>query len=281
MGLFATKQEKLNKRMFKAIRARSLEKLQAALDEGADVNAYDEKYDMSPLYSAVTRVFEPAVLLLLVKKADPDFARSSGHSCLMEAAYDGSYRIAVELLDAGAQLETKDKPYGRTALHNAALRGRGDVARMLIQRGANVAATDNRMNTPADLADKDHPRVADMIRGKTRAEEEAPAASAAGTEGWHLTAPDEVCNVSIRAGIGYRLTEIFNFTSQTYTRIAQNTASGQESQSLKFFDEFKDAAVLGRARAALAQLGGRAVEQTGALNKPVMAAPQTMPKGSL
>jgi hypothetical protein len=127
------------------------------------------------------------------------------------------------------------------------------------------------MNTPADLADKEYPRLADMIRGKQP--DDFRKASEMPPEGWQLTAKDEVSSVVEKAGIGYRLTEIFNFGSGIYTRIARNITTGAESQSLRFFDEFTDHAAIDRAREALVRLGGEAAPSN-KLDKPALTRPQ-------
>src|SRR5262249_55210207 len=139
-------------------------------------------------------------------------------------------------------------------------------------KGADTEAADNRMNTPADAAQTHYPRVAELIR-KHGAKKQQPADEPVRAEGWRLTASDEVSNVTEKAGIGYRLTEIFNFGSGIYTRFAHNIQTGAESQSLRFFDEFTDPAALNRAREALTRLGGEAAEGASRkLDKPSLPA---------
>ncbi|MBI1214270.1 MAG: hypothetical protein GC185_00460 [Alphaproteobacteria bacterium] len=278
MPLFGTKQERLNKRLFKALRNDKLERVKKLLAEGADVNAYDDYRDSTPLYTATDWSFPEAAQLLLEKGADAHFAKKgSGYTVLMKAAYIGDTQLVEALLAKGVDIEARDDD-GRTALHKAASNGDGDMVKLLLKHGADRNATDKRMNTPADVASKYYPRVAELIRGETRQPvEPLPAAIEAVPdkgEGWRLTAKDEVANVSLKSEIGYRLTEVFNFTSGTYMRIAQNLETGAESQSLKFFDEFADAAAIERARAALAHLGGTAKGAGEKLDKPSMPAPR-------
>lgn len=269
MGLFSTKQESLNTRLIRAIKSRNLEKMETLIASGANVNAMRKDYGWSALYQATTNEFSAGALLLLEKGADPNIGYGD-RSALMEASYDGSYSIAEALLKKGATVDDTDA-YGDTAMHKAAKRGRANIIRLLESYGANKGATNNRMETPADLASKEFPRVADMLMGRERppssSEDDAPKTPAPAVQeqerqdqdGWRLTAQDEVAHVTVRAEIGYRLTEIFNFTTQTYTRLAQNMATGAESQSLKFFDECGDSVLLRRAETALTQLGGRTV----------------------
>lgn len=273
MGIFGKpSQASLQKRLMKAVENRNLKRMQQAVEMGADVqlgrigaeNAYN-----TPLYSASYRAFTEGVRWLLEQGADPHAKRTSdGHTAMMEAASDGSYEIVSMLIDAGADVNAVRTDDGMTALHFAARRGRGDVAKLLMTKGANVDAVDQRMNTPADLADKEYPRIADMIRGKER----PPERQEINTDGWHLTAPDEVAHVSDKAAIGYRLTEIFNFSGGVYTRIARNLETGAESQTMRLFAEFTDNTMLFEAQKYLEAKGGRmpADRLIGGLDKPIL-----------
>lgn len=263
MGFFPTEQERWQKRLDKARESGNLEKMRAAIAAGADANHNDGDL----LYMAAYGGFVEGVELLLGQGANPNAKISSGHSALMEAARDGNTRIVQLLLDAGADIHAKQDD-GRTALHHAAERGRGATIRLLLDRGADPMATDNKMNTAADVAEKEHPRVADLIRGKQPVDFRKLAEQP--TERWHLTAKDEVSAVTEKPAIGYRLTEIFNFGAGTYTRIAHNMKTGAESQSLRFMDEFTNRAALDNARAMLVKLGGMAApDDLAKLPKPV------------
>jgi len=249
MSFFKTRDEKLSRRAFKAADAGNMNKLEQALIEGADIEAQN-RYGSTLLFFAVRRKDARAAKLLIAYGADVNFERRDAHSCLMEAAEDGSYDIAKMLLERGANIHATDGDKN-TALHLAAQYGRGDTVKLLLANGADASAVNARMNTAADLADKDHPRLADFIRGKKS--DETPAVKPAG---WHLTAPDEVCSIAEKAEIGYRLTEIFNFGAGIYTRIAHNLQSGAESQSVRFFDEFTNRAAIDAAQKAFVELGG-------------------------
>jgi hypothetical protein len=260
MGLFRSEQAALQRRLRKACENRNLEKMRAALDAGAPPKG---------LGDTCYRGFTNGVRLLLQHHADPNDTDGYTWPPLTRAANDGYLEIAQLLLEAGAKIDAADRS-GETALHRAAARGQGALVKLLLEKGADPALTDHRMNTPADAAQKDHPRLADLIRGKVPPTE-TPAADvpgapvlAAPVTGWHLTAPDEVSSVAEKPAIGYSVTEIFNFGAGIYTRIARNLSSGGESQSVRFFDEFLDRTPLERARAALVKLGGDAASGAGA-----------------
>lgn len=273
MGIFGKPSlASLQKRLMKAVENRDLNRMKQAVEMGADIrmgHIGSERAYNTPLYFAAYRTFAEGVEWLLQQGADPHVKRDDdGHTPMMEAASDGSYEIVDMLINAGADVNAVRSDDGLTALHFAARRGRGDIARLLISKGANIDAADQRMNTPADLADKEYPRVADMIRGKAR----PPERQELDTDGWHLTALDEVAHVSDKAAIGYRLTEIFNFKGGVYTRIARNMETGAESQTLRLFDEFGDNTLLVEAQKQLEAKGGEmpAARSIGGLDKPVL-----------
>lgn len=52
------------------------------------------------------------------------------------------------LLDNGADINARDDRFGKSALHQAVVRGRDEVVQLLLQRGAEVAARDHAGMTP-------------------------------------------------------------------------------------------------------------------------------------
>ena len=74
-------------------------------------------------------------------------------------------------LAAGTDVNAKGKN-GWTSLHRAAIYGRKEIVELLIAKGADVNAKDNRLRkTPLDLADNEGQKeIADLLRkhgGKT------------------------------------------------------------------------------------------------------------------
>lgn len=247
--------ETLTKRLYKAIENQDLEKMRALIDAGADVNALGKNNSayFTPLYSCAYRGFASGLELLLSHGAKLGPARANdGHTALMEAARDGSYAAVKKLIDAGADIHAANTEDGKTALHLAAGAGRGDVVKLLLRHGADLYAQDSRMNTAADLADKDHARLADYLRAQMAPQQE----KAETPQGWHLTASDEVSHIEDKPAISYRITGIFNFGAGVYTRIARNLATDHESQSMRMFDEMQGSALLAQAAEMYGRLGG-------------------------
>jgi len=264
-----------------------IDKVREAIEAGADVNAtYKGEYERrAMLFWAADRGRADVVELLLQKGAAPEgdnadntplmravgtgnldavkalLAGGATPNCqgryrelpLLSAAHQGSGNIMQALVEGGADVNRKGSD-GNTALHIVAAKGHANLVKYLLDHGADASLANANMNTPADVAEKDFPRIADMIRGTVPpVEPPAPKADAS----WSLTEPDEVARVKDKALIGYRVTEIFNFSSRLYTQISQNLKTGAESQSVKGFAELGDGSAVEAAQEALVKLGGK------------------------
>ena len=88
-----------------------------------------------------------AVQKVLKAGANPN-ARSGGDHALFVAATRGDTMSIRLLLDAGALIDLKTRIAERTALHQAVLKSKIDVMKMLIYRGADVNAKNKFGRTP-------------------------------------------------------------------------------------------------------------------------------------
>jgi hypothetical protein len=289
MGLFRTKQQRLDERLWGACAAGKLSKVEQLLAEGANANFKDGAYS-SPLFIATHEGKTEIVKLLLSKGADIHRVDYEGQTLLITACQRGRKDLALMfiqqgcditaknhngvtashyaaeqygsefesvvhmLLEKGADMRAKTND-GRTVLHSAAASGRFNIVTMLLAKGADANAMDNRGNKPEDLAKANaHVGTANFLNNRT-----APAPAAVDVkDGWQLTAPDEIAFTSEKTGTGYCLTEIFNFNSRIYIHIARNLKTNAESQTLRFFDEFPDKKILENAYQMLAKQGGKA-----------------------
>lgn len=300
MGIW-NKQDRLNKKLREAINDGRRDRVENLVAEGASVEGSPGEGKFRPLARAVNENDIDILRYLLAKGADVNGDNSgvTSYTVLTHALNHKNREMAQLLIEAGADIHKPDgdgkaaahyaaelgfgdilqllaekgadmnarNRQGNTPLHIVAQAGHANIAKLLMDHGADTKATNASMNTPADVAEKDYPRLADMIRGvPPRVEPEA---------GWQLLADDEVARVSEKAGINYRLTETFNFTTRIYTHIAQNTKTNAESHTIKLFDELRDSPVLDAARNALAALGGKPVEN--GLQKRALPAPGATP----
>ena len=61
---------------------------------------------------------------------------------------------------------------GRTPMHLAAFYNNTEVAKLLLEKGANANAVNNDGQTPGDLAKRRSPRVYDVIKAYQRRDED-------------------------------------------------------------------------------------------------------------
>jgi uncharacterized protein len=133
------------------------------MDRGADAIL---DIGTTPLLRAARGADLPAIERLVKAGALVDLPQRDGITPLMAAVGAGAssidtrgkFRTAVEaletadaLLEAGAAIDQTDAR-GRTALHYAAAAGYTDVALLLVDRGASLAAADADGVTPIDAA---------------------------------------------------------------------------------------------------------------------------------
>jgi cytohesin len=85
------------------------------------------------------------------KKIDPDFGDARGMTPLMQAAAGAQPEIASLLVEAGADVNARDKQ-GRAAIHYAAEARRTDLVTMLLDAGADIDARDSAGRTPLSVA---------------------------------------------------------------------------------------------------------------------------------
>lgn len=220
--------EKINKEFLDACKKANRAKMLEMLEAGANINATD-KDGMTGLMLAIERHDENG----------------------------GGAVIAGILVEKGADSNVR-LPDGTTALHIVARRGNFSAAKLLVESGADITILDNSGYDAVMIAEGwGRQGVLNFLRGETGAEGQKTVASA----DWVQTAPLEVSYVSEKEGIGYRLTDIFNFTDRMHTRITHNVATGTESHTTRFFGEFTDKTMLRRAKGALEQATGEIIDE--------------------
>jgi ankyrin repeat protein len=136
---------------------------------GANVNAVTD-LGITPLYLAASNGNAAVVQQLLDKRADPNLASTAGVSPLMRAAQVGSGGAVRLLLAHGAKVNEREPSRSQTALMWAVAQRHPDVARVLIENGADVTARTrvrrlvvNRGGPNGTIADE--PFVGDVDKG--------------------------------------------------------------------------------------------------------------------
>jgi ankyrin repeat protein len=174
--------------LIRAVHGQMPELAQLLIDAGADVRKANS-YGVTALYVAARAGDIAATRLLLAAGADANAALpASGETVLMTAAKAGYTDVVRELLTGGmpsvsllelgemraaaraaeaagytpqtnpalepnyAEVNARDRLYGRTALMTAAIAGHLEVARLLVEAGTDQSLTDTDGLTAVELA---------------------------------------------------------------------------------------------------------------------------------
>jgi len=133
-----------------AVRYGSVEVAKLLLDRGANIEAHDD-YEETPLHHAACD--QPAAVELLIDRGAQINVRStSGQTPLHHAAQQCGDKYLVEmLLNHGADMEIKNS-LGETPLHSAARNSIREIAKVLLDHGANPYELNNEGKNLFELA---------------------------------------------------------------------------------------------------------------------------------
>lgn len=123
-----------------AVYGDNLEVVSLLIAAGADLNAANE-YGETPLAIACENRSLPAVEKLLAAGADANATKPNGETVLMTAVDTGAVDSVKRLIAKGANVNAKETLKGQTALMWAAAGGNLPIVEALIGAGANIDAT--------------------------------------------------------------------------------------------------------------------------------------------
>ncbi len=147
---FSEDTNKANKKLFVALLLDLEEKIQEAINAGADVIG-NEGDELRPLHIAVHCRSAVGIKLLLANGCPIDGLKNNGVPALQEAVIEGFEDIVEELLKGGANVNVQftEDPM----LHNAVRGGNIAIARQLVSHGADVNLHDtDGGKTPLHIA---------------------------------------------------------------------------------------------------------------------------------
>lgn len=236
----------------------------------ADINLRNDD-QQTPLHLAagVPRKYRASALVLrafISRGADVHARDSESRTplhllCADKTSDEGVLgNTALVLLEHGARIDDRMQG-GVTPLMLVASSGRADLYALLVQKGANMHAKDNAGLRASDYARAGgHYALADHFKAR---EDETPEtkpsfdSTVVPKVEWAKLADDKIARTTIEDPIRYKLTEIFNFRSATYTCITQNLYTKAEAVTVRTFDELGDSEMIMWARIALERKGGR------------------------
>ena len=126
------------KKLWTAIRRSDAVGVERAIRKGANVNVLD--LDWPPLTFACERGYDEIARILFNAGADVWWKNDNDWSAMFAAVEEGHLSIVEMLLNHDHDLLEIADGYGQTPLVSAANRGRVDVVRFLLDRGANIHA---------------------------------------------------------------------------------------------------------------------------------------------
>ncbi|MDI1228890.1 MAG: ankyrin repeat domain-containing protein [bacterium] len=249
-----------------AISEGDIARMNEVLAQGIDPD-YEDDYGRSFLWFAVNRGNLAAVRALVDAGATVTAASKYNGTLLQAAARKGSVEIAAYLLDKNPKLlESRDRD-GNTALHTAAETGYPDLVAFLIEKGLDANAKNFNNRSPLSLAQKNnHAEVSDLLKPYTPArmrlmpaldpapvqvEEVAPL-----SDEWRKLPGERIAHVAVEDAIGYRITEIFNFSAREKTTLYRNLESNAETVETRGFDAIGDKTPIEQALEQLRKRGG-------------------------
>ena len=251
-----------------AITDGDIARMKEVLAQGVDPD-HEDDYGRSFLWFAVNRGNLAAVQTLVEAGAAVTVANKYNGTVLQVAARKGSVEIASYLLEKNPKLLEQRDREGNTALHTAAESGYPDLVAFLIEKGLDANAKNFNNRSPLSLAQKNnHHEVADLLKPYAPArmrlvsalDPEAPSAPAAEvaplSDAWRKLPGERIAHVAVEEAIGYRITEIFNFSAREKTTLYRNLESNAETVETRGFDAIGDKAPIEQALEELRKRGG-------------------------
>lgn len=154
-------------RLYLAAKDGRLSDVEAAIDEGAELDMQHPEFGSTPLVIACLNGHIECAHCLLESRADLEARNKFGWTPLLAATSKANIVLSGYLISRGADVKVADK-MGRTPLHNAVASGNNDLVKGMIEEKADVNARtkENRTALSIELNKKKEGRskeIEDML----------------------------------------------------------------------------------------------------------------------
>ncbi len=257
-------------KIFNAVRSNDIKTVTRLLDKGYKPNTAYWDGD-SALLMAVYLGRTEIVELLVARGADPfgqhhhdPMTTGIWQTLLHVAAANGHSKIVDFLLEGDKYdkaLINRIDNNRNTALHLAAGGGHLEIVKTLLAHGFDPAMTGAHGKKAVGFAYQGkHAGVVELLESLKKPVAAvlpaAPVPAPAETD-WKLLNPETVAKVCDVGGVGYKITDVFNFASGERIRIVNNLRTKADHIETTPFEKLADQRQLDEARIALQSLGGK------------------------
>lgn len=144
---------KMNEKLEEAVLLGDLSLTKSLIKDGYDVDGID-KYRRTIIYDAITKGFQDIVLELCLAHTNINNRDKKGKTPLHFASIHSQLEIAKILIQFGAEIDSKDEN-GNTPLSDAVYYSHGlaDIILLLKEKGANPDLKNNYEVSPKELAE--------------------------------------------------------------------------------------------------------------------------------
>ncbi len=227
----------------------SLEIVKLLVDAGAEVSHANASHRDTALHWAIHNENDAMARLLVDAGADAECRNKSGLTSVTFAASNLSVETMAHILSNGARVDTTDTD-GMTPLAKAAMFGRMDMARFLVEAGADIKTAREY------LMPKDADKAKQILAYLTRERDGNTFESEGEESAYRLENEYTVSVDSFYRDNTLRLTTIFNFEAREVVTVTNDNGVGNTLRSS--FDDFAAKGEIEKAHAALVRLGGTA-----------------------